>query len=45
MKAGPSPEEQVQIARTAVEQALPGVECSWLYVVDLQAGRALVGER
>ncbi len=41
MNAGPSPEEQVQIARTAVEQALPAVECSWLNVVGVQAGEPL----
>jgi serine/threonine-protein kinase len=41
MNAGPSPEEQVQIARTAVEQALPNVECSWLNIVGVQAGEPL----
>jgi serine/threonine-protein kinase len=37
----PQPEEQVRVARTAVEQALPGVECSWLNVVGVQAGEPL----
>ena len=41
MNAGPSTEEQVQIARTAVEQALPNVECSWLNIVGVQAGEPL----
>jgi serine/threonine-protein kinase len=41
LNSGPSPEEQVQIARTAVDQALPGVECSWLNVADLRAGEPL----
>jgi serine/threonine-protein kinase len=39
--AGPSAEEQVQIARTAVDQALPGVECSWLQAADVKAGAPL----
>ena len=38
MNAGPGPKEQVQIARTAVEQALPGVECSWLQATEVAAG-------
>jgi serine/threonine-protein kinase len=41
MKAGPSAEEQVQIARTAIDQALPGVECSWLQAADVNAGEPL----
>lgn len=35
---GPTPEEQVQIARVAINQTLPSVECSWLTVADIQAG-------
>jgi serine/threonine-protein kinase len=41
MNAGPNAEEQAQIARTAIDQALPGVECSWLTVADLQAGEQM----
>lgn len=39
--AGPSPEEQVQLARNAVNQALPGVECSWLDTAAVQGGDPL----
>jgi serine/threonine-protein kinase len=41
LNSGPSPEEQVEIARTAVNQALPGVECSWLNVTAMQPGEPL----
>jgi serine/threonine-protein kinase len=41
MNAGPGPEEQVQIARTAIDQALPAVECSWLQAADVKAGEPL----
>jgi serine/threonine-protein kinase len=35
---GPTPEEQVQIARVAINQTLPSVPCSWLGVEDVQSG-------
>jgi serine/threonine-protein kinase len=41
LNSGPSPEEQVGIARTAIDQALPGVECSWLNAAAVQPGEPL----
>ena len=35
---GPTPEEQVQMARVAISQTLPSVECSWLNVAGIEAG-------
>ncbi len=36
--AGPSPEEKVQLARVAINQAMPSVECSWLDIAGIEAG-------
>jgi serine/threonine-protein kinase len=39
--SGPSPEEEVQLARVAINQAMPSVECSWLDIAGMQAGEPL----
>ena len=36
--SAPSPEEQVQMARVAINQTMPSVECSWLDIAGIQAG-------
>jgi serine/threonine-protein kinase len=41
MNSGPSPEEQVQLARAAIDQALPAVDCSWLNVAEMEGGEPL----
>jgi eukaryotic-like serine/threonine-protein kinase len=39
--SGPSPEEEVQLARVAINQAMPSIECSWLDIAGIQAGEPL----
>ena len=39
--SGPSPEEEVQLARVAINQSLPSVECSWLDIAGMQPGEPL----